>query len=56
MVQGWKVKPRLWLLDCGWNIELMEWVGAGELNQLTCSLVIRLRPCAGNWEFFGIQM
>ena len=23
---------RVWLVDCGWNIEL-EWVGAGEMNQ-----------------------
>ena len=33
VVYSRKIKLRVWLVDCGWNIELMEWVGAGELDQ-----------------------
>ena len=28
-----EIRLRVWLVECGWNNELMEWVGAGELNQ-----------------------
>ena len=33
VVQSREIRLRVWLVGCGWNIELMKWVSVGELNQ-----------------------